>query len=70
MAPDNYSVFDLMDDIDRMNKRKAAAEKIAQMSYFERLFLLGLLQHEESADGQAGVDRVIGWIANREEHTT
>lgn len=64
--PDNYSIFDLMGDIDRMNAREEAIRRIAEMPDAEKFFMLGLLKHEEAKDGQAGIERVIKWIATRQ----
>ena len=66
MPPDNYTIFDLMDDIDRANAREEAARRIAEMPDAEKFFVLGLLRFEEARDGQAGIERVIRWIATRQ----
>lgn len=62
----DYTVFDLMDDIERMNRREEAMRRIMGMEDAEKLFVLGLLRHEEQTRGQAGVEAVIRWIAERE----
>lgn len=63
----DYTIFNLMDDMDRAAKREAAAKVIAQMPDFEKYFLLGLLDHEEREHGREGIEHVIAWLATREE---
>lgn len=61
-----YTIFDLMDDIERANMRQEAERRIAQMEEAEKFFLLGLLRYEETHGGMAGIERVIRWIATRD----
>jgi len=63
----DYTIWDLFEDVERAALRKEAAARIAQMPETERYFMLGLLRHEEAAHGQAGIERVIKWIAEREQ---
>lgn len=63
----DYTIFSLLQDLERNRLREEARSKIARMPDFEKWFLLGLLKHEEAERGQAGIEAVIAWIASREE---
>ena len=62
-----YTVFDLMDDLERANTRRRVEEKIATMPVWEKAFIVGLLQHEERERGQVGIDDVLAWVLRREQ---
>lgn len=64
---DAYTVFDLMNDIERRSLHEEAARRIAKMPEAEQLFILGLLKFEEALSGQAGIECVIRWVATRQE---